>query len=369
MGENVRTTTLSLWSGGLLYRLGRRTRLLNDDPLDVLRRSVALLLVAWAPLMLLALLHGIVTRTWHPILYSLTNHIRWWFAVPLLFAAERLVDQRLDQMSHYLRESGIVSGANERRLGQLEQLTTACCNSPLLEIVLLAIAVATCAGQMRVATDAPSIWLAAVMIPLSRFLVFRWLQRWIFWTFLLAQIARLDLKLNGLHPDRAGGLSVLVLPSRALGLVFIALGSVVASDLFERMPPGDTLDRHWQQIATYAGLCLAIAATPLMSFLPVMVRAKRHALWSYGVFGQEYVQDFKDRWLPSAKESPLGSSDIQSLADLGNGYDVLRGMRLVPFPRDFLLQIAIAAMLPLLPVYLHTVSITTIAAQLVDVIL
>src|SRR5688572_21729217 len=92
MGENVRTTTLSLWSGGLFYRLCRRTRLLRNDPLDVLRRSVALLIVAWAPLVVLVLVQGLLTKTWHPLLFYLPHHIRWWVAVPLLFTAENLID-------------------------------------------------------------------------------------------------------------------------------------------------------------------------------------------------------------------------------------------------------------------------------------
>ena len=48
-------------------------------------------------------------------------------------------------------------------------------------------------------------------------------------------------------------------------------------------------------------------------------------------------------------EPLLGSADIQSLADLGNSFGLIREMRLFPFSQQQILQIAVSASLPGLP--------------------
>ncbi len=48
-------------------------------------------------------------------------------------------------------------------------------------------------------------------------------------------------------------------------------------------------------------------------------------------------------------EPLLGSADIQSLADLGNSFGLIREMRLFPFSQQQILQIAVIASLPGLP--------------------
>ena len=45
----------------------------------------------------------------------------------------------------------------------------------------------------------------------------------------------------------------------------------------------------------------------------------------------------------------LGTGDIQSLADLGNSYAVVKEMQAVPFSRDMLLQLIWATLVPFVP--------------------
>jgi len=46
-----------------------------------------------------------------------------------------------------------------------------------------------------------------------------------------------------------------------------------------------------------------------------------------------------------AGEPLVGSGDIQSLADLGNSFEIVRGMRLVPFDRNTVAQLAVVTLL------------------------
>ena len=48
----------------------------------------------------------------------------------------------------------------------------------------------------------------------------------------------------------------------------------------------------------------------------------------------------------------MGSADIQSLADLAGGHDVLREMRVFPFSRQSFIALAVVIALPYLPLTL-----------------
>jgi hypothetical protein len=55
----------------------------------------------------------------------------------------------------------------------------------------------------------------------------------------------------------------------------------------------------------------------------------------------------------AAKEGPrravIGERDIQSLADLGNSFAIVRGMRAVPFATDDVVRLLVATVVPLIP--------------------
>ena len=73
---------------------------------------------------------------------------------------------------------------------------------------------------------------------------------------------------------------------------------------------------------------------PLVAFYPQLRAARRRGMIEYGTLGQAYAREFNRKWIrgsPPADEPLLGSADFQSLADLHNGFEVVRGIRLVPF--------------------------------------
>jgi len=75
-------------------------------------------------------------------------------------------------------------------------------------------------------------------------------------------------------------------------------------------------------------------------------------LRQYSILAGTDNRAFERKWVagPASPDEPLlGSSDTQSLADLGNSFGVIREMQLVPFGRKQVLQIAVIAALPGLP--------------------
>ncbi len=66
-----------------------------------------------------------------------------------------------------------------------------------------------------------------------------------------------------------------------------------------------------------------------------------------------------------ADEPLLGSADIQSLADLRNGFLVVEGIQWAPFGMRAVLSLAVITLLPVAPLLLTTFSVE----QLLDAVL
>jgi hypothetical protein len=65
----------------------------------------------------------------------------------------------------------------------------------------------------------------------------------------------------------------------------------------------------------------------------------------------------------------VGSGDIQSLADLGNSFEIVRGMKSVPFGRDTVLQLAFFSLAPVAPLILTLIPLGQLIDQFIKIIL
>ena len=91
----------------------------------------------------------------------------------------------------------------------------------------------------------------------------------------------------------------------------------------------------------------------------------------YGQIAQDYVDGFEQKWVfkdNDSSEELLGSGDIQSLADLGNSYALVREMRSVPFGLDDITRLAAATATPLVPLLLTVFSPEELIMRIVKVI-
>ena len=96
---------------------------------------------------------------------------------------------------------------------------------------------------------------------------------------------------------------------------------------------GATLPEFKVEIGVVVAFVLVLLLGPLLVFALQLAQAKRTGLREYGTLAERYVREFDAKWMrggPPAGEPLVGSADIQSLADLGNSYEVVRAMRLSP---------------------------------------
>ena len=215
-------------------------------------------------------------------------------------------------------------------------------------------------------------WYVFVSIPIFQFILLRWYMRLVLWFRLLWQVSRLNLHLTAAHPDRAGGIGFLGKSSYAFGPILFAQGALLAGLIGNRvLYEGRSLLSFKMDAVGLVGFFVLFILGPLLMFTPKLLRAKRRGAAEYGLLANQYVFGFEEKWIrggvPDVGEL-LGTGDIQSLADLGNSYSVVREMNIVPFGLEDITRLAAATAAPLLPLTLMIFSLEEVVTRLFKVV-
>ena len=382
----------SLVLGGPLFQLIARAHLSGNALELLVRRVVVISLFAWLPLFILSILGG---RAWGdavtvPFLVDLEVHVRLLLALPLLIVAELVVHQRMRPVARQFLERGLIPERSRARFDAAMASAVRLRNSVAAEVLLIAFvylvgvlyiwpryalsvptwyAMPTGSGRQL---SAAGWWFVYVSLPLFQFILLRWYFRLFVWVRFLWQVTRCDLSLVPTHPDRAGGLGFLSGTVVAFAPVLLAhgvmLAGLIASQIFFQAAK---LPDFKAELAVVVVFLLLIVLGPLLLFMPHLALARRVGLREYGTLAQRYVREFDDKWLRGrapADEPLVGSADVQSLADLGNSFELVRSMRPVPFTRDVVLQLAVITLLPVVPLLLTMVSLEELLKQLLKVV-
>jgi hypothetical protein len=383
----------SLVLGGPLFQLLRRAHLADDALMLVRQRVLVIALVAWLPLLLLSALEGRLLGggVAVPFLLDLDVHIRFLVALPLLIIAELVVHRRMRPLLQQFMERNLVP---ENAMARFEAAIASAFrlrNSVLAEVLLIAIVYGVgilIVWRQYFALDAttwyaaPSavgaklslagLWFGYVSLPIFQFLLVRWYFRLFVWLRFLWQVSRIELRLVPTHPDRVGGLGFLANTVYAFAVLAVAHGTLLAGLLANRIfHLGAALPQFKVEIAVLVVFLLCVVLGPLLVFAPLLAQAKRQGLREYGTLAERYVREFDSKWLRGgapAGEPFVGSADIQSLADLANGYEVVRTMRLAPITKEAILRLTAAALVPIVPLLLTMMPFEELAAKLFGIL-
>jgi len=383
----------SLVLGGPLYQLWRGTRL-TDITLHLVRRRVlAFVLLTWVPLLLLSIAEGhLWSNVRLPFLHDVELHARLLIALPLMILAELVVHQRMRPMVGEFLARGLIPDAARPQFEAAIASAMRLRNSVAAEVLLIALVYVVGVGfvwRTQVALDVASWygvlaggrlqptlagwWLGLVSLPMFQFVLLRWFFRMFIWARFLWHVSSIDLQLVPTHPDRAGGLGFLGGVAHAFSPVLLAqgaiLGGLIASKIFYA---GAKLPQFKLELIGLVAFLVFAVLGPMLVFGPKLEAAKRTGLREYGTLAQRYVREFDGKWLRGgapADEAFVGSADIQSLADLGNSFEVVHGMRLVPFTWQTVLQLAATALAPVLPLTLTMFSLEELLGRLLTAVL
>jgi hypothetical protein len=215
-------------------------------------------------------------------------------------------------------------------------------------------------------------WFGYVSLPLFQFLMLRWYYRIFIWARFLWQVSRIDLNLVPTHPDRVGGLGFLSNTAYAFVPLAGAHGAMLAGLIANRIfYTGASLLDFKAEVAIVVAVLLCLVFGPLLVFAPQLAQTKRRGNREYGTLALRYVSEFDAKWLGGgapADEPLVGSGDIQSLADLANSFEVVRGMRVAPVTRDAVLQLAAATLAPVVPLGLTMMSLEELLKSLFGIL-
>lgn len=381
----------SLVLGGPLYQFFRKTHLEDRVEDHLLWRIVVISGLVWVPLLLLSLFEGtLLGGVPIPFIGDIETHVRFLLVVPLFILAELFV---------HLRIRGIVAQFIERRLipeaalGQFRaaiQTAIKLRNSMGAELLIIAFiypfsyymrgdVLVLEAGTWYAQTGnggststLAGLWFLWISNPIYQFLLLRWYYRLFIWARFLWQVSRIDLDLIPTHPDRNAGLGFLGASAFALSPLLTAHGAAVAGWLANNIfYEGASLTDFKLEIVVLVVYLMLLVQGPLCVFAPKILAARRAGLREYGQFTAEYMREFDRRWLRSPDrdgQTLLGAADIQSLADIGGAFDVIREIKAFPFGRDTFMRLLAAVLIPFVPLLLTLMPLETLLDRLIGAV-
>lgn len=368
---------LSLVQGGPLYQLFNRTKLSGKGLSLLYRRIIFISLFCWLPILLLTAFEGrlVGESVAVPFLWDADFHIRFLVSMPLLIAAELVVNRRIPTMINQFLERRLIPDTAMEQFNTAIKSVLRLRNSVLAELLMIAIVYVIgilFVWQEYIALEADTWytpmttegstfsiagrWYVYVSLPIFQFLLLRWYYRIYIWARFLWHVSRIELNIVPTHPDGVGGLGFLAGQALAFFPLLLAHGSLlaalIANQIFYR---GATLPEFFLQIAFLVIFLMCVVFGPLLVYTPQLEQARRKGVREYGALAARYTRDFDAKWLrggAEANELLIGSSDIQSLADIGNSFAVVRTMSIVIFTKTSIFELAVLTILPIAPLLL-----------------
>ena len=352
--------------------------------------AVGLALLAWLPLLLLQL----AFRRTGPepaitFLGDISVHVRFLLVIPLLVVADVVIAGRTRMTMEGFLSCGLVPEKEQGRFQQAVARTVRLGDAAVVQAVLAGIVALLIGASIRSQArdgvlrwfevqgpqgthlSAAGYWYMAASVMLA-YLFLRLVWRYGLWCWLLFRASRLDLRLVGSHPDRAGGLGFVNVGHASFSALPLAGSCVLASRVAtEVLQLGVPLQTFQLPLLSFVVLSLCVGTLPLPIFARALAHTKRRRLIEYGKLATRYVQEFEHKWVDGgapADEPLLGTGDIQSLADIGGSFERLATMKVTPLDRYTVLAFALASVLPLLPLALTVMPLEEIVKVLVRAI-
>ena len=383
----------SLVAGGPIYQLLLRPGIAEDSIALLSRRILIISLFCWLPLCVLTLLEGSFSgkAVVVPFLFDFDSHVRFWVSAPLLIAAELIVHRRLGPIVKQFLSRGLVPDHSMPEFRAAIASAYRLRNSLAAEFVLIAIVYGfgvmvlwnqylaldtstwyASAGEAGSTLSMAGKWLTYVSLPCFQFLFLRWYFRIFIWMRFLWHVSRIRLNILPTHPDGIGGLGFLGVTVFAYAPLLMAHGAQYSGLIANRIFFSNaSLPEFFLMTVALLVFQMAIVFGPLLVFTPQLERARRIGIFEYGALAANYGRAFDKKWVRGgapADEPLLGSSDIQSLADMGNSFAVVKSMGIWAISKQDVLLMAMISVAPLLPLGLTMMPLEELIRNLLKLI-
>jgi hypothetical protein len=374
---------VSLIRGGPFYRLQESTRLIQPDEWNVGRRITFTIAVAWVPLVLMKLLFD--RGSLMPFLRDYGMNVRVFIAVPVLIAAQPLMESIFRKMVNHIYAARLLDDEDLPRMDELLARLVRLRDSWLPEvIILLLVAVRTMFIYKTQLPQYPWMtygtgndlhltltgWYALlVSAPILQFLVGLTLWKWLLWTVFAFRFSKLNLRIVASHPDGNGGLGFLgMTPLAFTPLAFATTIVIGATFRHQILHEGARLNHFLLPGIVLVVIFLLMALGPLVFFVPRLAAVRRKGMLDYAILGQIQSTDFQEKWILAGVGHDaefMGAPEISTLCDYGQAYERIEDMKPFPFDKGALIGLALAVVIPAMPTVIAEIPLVVILKQLV----
>jgi len=377
MQEPETLETVSLIRGGALYRFQETTHLIRPNQWNVARRVFLAVLFGWVPLVALsAMSHSRVSLV--ALLKDYRVFARVFIAIPLLIAGQQLIEERFRLIVRHFLDAGLLTPEDRPKfqailvtVGKLKDAWI-----PELSVVFLA-----CAGGILfvgndLLSDAP--WAVRIVGNSISHSAAGWyfelitqtmymglfglaLWKWCLYVLFFWRVSRLQLQLIPCDPDQSGGLGFVGYSPVAFVPVAIAVSTAVGSVLrYEALHSSFSRELLIMILVLWVVVVLLIFVGPLAIFCPKLSYLRRMGHLQYGSLAHLQAEQFHEKWVHSRQEhldGLLAAPELEALSAMANTFDRLQGIKPLPIDRMTLIQVALAAAVPMLPVIMTQIPL------------
>ena len=377
----------SLVTGGMFYCLMTKIGIVRGDRRRLALRALLFAAVAWLPLAIVTLINGTFSGEGVQLSFieDFAVHIRLLLVIPFFIWVETIVDPAFDTDMNQTRR--LVPPDAEKRFERIVRTTDSLSNSWIPEIVFLIgiyalylfsgeslqIEGSHWSGGMPGSGDEIAAgYYLLVAVPIYQLLTAHWLWRWIVWGYSVLRASFLPLRIDAAHADKMAGLGYMTLVPAAFSMVCLGFSLVFTAWIAEQiLYGGSTLDGFYLPVGAFVVSIPLATHLPLLSFTPMMIREKVHAMSRYGSLLQYHNNLFRAKWLEGnlPDESSLGSLDNSSIADINSSYQqAIRDMQLFPFTRASIVYPILLLFLPFTPLVFTVYSLPELVSTLAQIL-
>lgn len=382
-------TEFPIFTGGPLYRLQQRIRLIQSGRRRLGLAALYAILAAWVPMALLSAVEGLAlgpTRL-ESFLMDFEVYARWLITVPVFLFAEPLCENQLRAVVRQFEVAGLVVGETQAKFTALVQDAVQLSRSERTEMVLVGLAYAhsiiaftfvlyypepTWRLPLRDGHHVLSLagaWYFLVAFPIFSFLLMRWLWRIGLWWRLLWYTSKLDLRLSPAHRDEAGGLGFLSESLSAFAGFAFAVTALTAGGLADMVVyEGESPLLHQWEVGGLELFVLFLLAGPLLLFVLRLYEAKESALFDYSALASRHIQEVDRKWLSGEPLKEDVGIDFRAMAHMGTSMRAVREMSVIPIYKDDVLKLLFVALLPFIPLLATLVPMNEVLKLILKVV-
>lgn len=354
--------------GGPFYELQHRLKLLHHNALNVGRRTLIFVALAWGVPFILTL----------PGSFSLAQNQNSFLSDPAVWAkfiigiaafifAEQQVERGLRlKLTQFLR-APLIAPAAVPAAAKAVNTALKRRDSHIGEIICLILAAIAAVGSFLnfhtisesswAVTHLPEgnaitlagWWCVLVSLPLFVFLFTRGIWRHFVWAQLLRKIASLDLRLVATHPDGKAGLAFLADYPNAYVFFVFGISSAVAAALAKHVLQTGVDAKTFSMImAGWLVIVMALFAYPLSAFSKPLARLKEQGLLMLGAQATRYQRQVERKTAGQnlVANDPAEAQQQVDVEDPSKLFEATRKLSTMLISRKAVVPVAAAALLP-----------------------